>query len=68
MRGYVTVLSGRAQCRVICIYFQSAETTTKERLQRAKSFIQNKIPMPNMVSVIVRETISGTFNFRIHVY
>lgn len=38
----------------------STEMTTKERLQRAKSFIQHKIPMPNMVSVIMREKISGS--------
>ncbi|XP_060605817.1 transmembrane protein 94-like [Ruditapes philippinarum] len=38
----------------------SAEMTTKERLQRAKSFIQHKIPMPNMVSVVLREKISGS--------
>ncbi|KAL4241053.1 hypothetical protein ACF0H5_001831 [Mactra antiquata] len=38
----------------------SAEMTTKERLQRAKSFIQHKIPMPNMVSVVLREKVSGT--------
>ena len=33
--------------------------TTKERLQRAKSFIRHKIPMPNMVSVVMKEKASG---------
>ncbi|KAL3876613.1 hypothetical protein ACJMK2_034434 [Sinanodonta woodiana] len=37
----------------------SAEETAREKLQRAKSFVQHKIPMPNMVSVIVRENVSG---------
>ncbi|XP_052262626.1 transmembrane protein 94-like isoform X3 [Dreissena polymorpha] len=37
----------------------SAEMTTKERVQRAKSFIRHKIPMPNMVSVILKEKFTG---------
>ncbi|XP_052785861.1 transmembrane protein 94-like isoform X1 [Mya arenaria] len=48
------------QERTLGVYQQvSAEMTTKERLQRAKSFIQHKIPMPNMVSIILREKLSG---------
>ncbi|XP_060071400.1 transmembrane protein 94-like [Ylistrum balloti] len=35
------------------------DESAKERLHRAKSFIQHKIPMPNLVSVVVREKASG---------
>ncbi|XP_048256879.1 transmembrane protein 94-like [Haliotis rufescens] len=35
------------------------EESAKERVNRAKSFIQHKIPMPNMVSVVTRDKTSG---------
>ncbi|XP_041363282.1 transmembrane protein 94-like [Gigantopelta aegis] len=40
-----------------------AEEAAKERSQRARSFIQHKIPMPNMLSVVVRDQISGMSQF-----
>lgn len=38
---------------------QPAEEAAKEKMHRAHSTVQHKIPMPNMVSVIVKEHISG---------
>ena len=39
--------------------FQPAEEMEKERLQRAKSFLYHKIPMPNFSSVIVKDKATG---------
>ncbi|XP_070186267.1 transmembrane protein 94-like isoform X2 [Littorina saxatilis] len=48
--------------KVFGIYRQvPAEEAEKERLQRAKSFLYHKIPMPNFCSVIVKDKATGMF-------
>ncbi|XP_063445351.1 transmembrane protein 94-like [Mytilus trossulus] len=46
--------------RTLGMYRQvSAEESAKERVNRSKSFVQHKIPMPNMVSVVLKDSNSG---------
>ncbi|KAK3089400.1 hypothetical protein FSP39_003342 [Pinctada imbricata] len=47
--------------KVLGLYRQvSEEEAAKEKIHRAKSFIHHQIPMPNMVSVMMREKVSGS--------
>ncbi|XP_064610858.1 transmembrane protein 94-like isoform X2 [Liolophura sinensis] len=53
-----TILFDLEQC--FGMYKQvPAEEAAKEKMHRAHSTVQHKIPMPNMVSVVVKEHISG---------
>ncbi|XP_029633294.1 transmembrane protein 94 isoform X2 [Octopus sinensis] len=48
--------------QIIGVYRQVLEErAAKERLQRARSNVHHKIPMPNMVSIVVKEKNSGMF-------
>lgn len=48
--------------QIIGVYRQVLEErAAKERLQRARSNVRHRIPMPNLVSIVVKEKNSGMF-------